>query len=226
MQPTERARLAGRPAALAAAVAAALVLATALSQLCPSASAAGTPRHGHVLSRSARMLAGIVRHSAHMTGRSSPAGVVTIRCCGRRTVAVYYRSRPRRGLPWHGTYQLTLRRRGAFLESVGIAFFPTGSRWTYGAAPSSEGPRYEFKISSPRRSRGWRLDVADSYLACPRPTSAAAQCDGFSDAFSLGERQLGARRVRALFRHALGVVHKARRRVPISGAEAATASQG
>ena len=41
---------------------------------------------------------------------------------------------------------------------------------------------------------------------------------------SLGERQLGARRLSALIRQALGVVHKARRRVPISGAEAAAAS--
>jgi hypothetical protein len=224
MQPTECARLAGRLTTLATAAAAALVLASALTQLCPSAAAARGSRH--VLSRSARMLAGIVRRSAHMTGRGSPAGVVTIRCCGRRTLAVYYRSRPRAGLPWHGTYQFTLRRRGAFLESVGVAFFPTGPGWSYGAAGSSEGPRYEFKISSPRRSRGWRLDVSDSYSACPRPSPGPAQCDGFSDAFSLGERQLGAGRVRSLVEHALGVVHKARRRVPISGSEAAAASGG
>jgi len=232
MQSTECARLPARLAALAAGAVAALVLASALTQPSPAAAAARSP-HPHVLSRSARMLAGIVRHSARMTGHRGPAGVVTIRCCGhRRTLAVYYRSRPPAGLPWHGTYQFTVRRRGAFLESVGVAFFPTGSRWSYGAAASNEGPRYEFKISSPRHSRGWRLDVSDSYLSCPPPSSgppqssAAAQCDGFSDAFSLGERQLGARRVRALLRHALGVVHKARRRVPISGAEAAIASGG
>lgn len=222
MQPTEWSHLAGRLAALAAAAAAALVLASALAQLCPVAQAARAERH--TLSRSARMLAGIVRRSAHMAGRGRPAGVVTIRCCGRRTLAVYYRSRPRPGLPWHGTYELKLRRRGTFLESVGIAFFPTAARWSYGAAGSREGPRYEFTISSPRRSRGWRLDVSDSYLACPPPSSAAAQCDGFSDALSLGEQQLGARRLGALIRRALGVVHKARRRVPISGAEAAAAS--
>lgn len=220
MQPTECASLVGRLAALAAA--AALVVVAALAQLCPVAQAARTDRHA--LSRSAHMLAGIVRHSARMAGRGRPAGVVTIRCCGRRTLAVYYRSRPRPGLPWHGTYELTLRRRGTFLESVGIAFFPTEANWSYGAAGSREGPRYEFTISSPRHSRGWRLNVSDSYLACPPPSPTAAQCDGFSDALSLGERQLGARRLSALIRQALRVVHKARRRVPISFAEAAAAS--
>ena len=94
----------------------------------------------HTLSRSARMLAGIVRRSAHMAGRGRPAGVVTIRCCGRRTLAVYYRSRPRAGLPWHGTYEFKLRRRGTFLESVGIAFFPTAARWSYGAAGQPRRP--------------------------------------------------------------------------------------
>jgi hypothetical protein len=222
MQPTERARLAGRLAALAAAAAAALVLAAALAQLCPVAQAARADRHA--LLRSAHLLAGIVRHSARMAGRGRPAGVVTIRCCRRRTLAVYYRSRPRPGLPWHGTYELKLRRRGAFLESVGIAFFPTAASWSYGAAGSREGPRYEFTISAPRRSRGWRLNVSESYFACPPASSVAAQCDGFSDAFSLGERQLGARRLSSLVKQALGVVRKARRRVPISGAEAAAAT--
>ena len=225
MQPTERARPAGRPATLVAAATVALTLACALTQLCPQALAAHgrRPPQRHILSRSAHMLAEIVRHSAHMAGRGSPAGVVTVRCCGHRTLAVYYRSRPRSGLPWHGTYQMTLRRRGAFLESVGVAFFPTGPRWSYGAPGSREGPRYAFTISSPRRARGWRLEVADSFLACPPSSSLARQCDGFSDALALGERQLGARRLNALVGQALKVVRKARRRAPISGTEAADA---
>ena len=71
-----------------------------------------------------------------------------------------------------------LRRRGAFLESVGIAFFPTGPSWSYGAAASSEGPRYEFTISSPRAPRlasegvGQLLRVPA--LALARPASAKA----------------------------------------------------
>ncbi len=229
MQPTECARLAGRPATLLAAATAALTLICALTLLCPPAQAAHRGHHArhhaqrHTLPGSAHMLAGIVRHSARMAGRGRPAGVVTVRCCGHRTLAVYYRSRPRAGLPWHGTYQFTLQRRGSFLESVGVAFFPTGPRWSYGAAGSREGPRYEFTISSPRASRGWRLQVSDSFLACPPSSSLARQCDGFSDALALGERQLGARRLNALVRQALHVVRKARRRAPISGTEAAHA---
>ena len=124
MQSTERARMAGRLVARAATAAAILTLGSAITQLCPPAQAAHGRRHAqrHVLSRSAHLLAGIVRHSAHMAGRGSPAGVVTIRCCGHRTLAVYYRSRPRSGLPWHGTYELTVRRRGSFLVSVGVTF--------------------------------------------------------------------------------------------------------
>ncbi len=225
MQPTECARLAGRLGALAATAAAALTLVMALTQLCTPAQAAHGRHHprAHTLSHSAGMLAGIVRDSARTAGRARPAGVVTIRCCGSRTLAVYYRSRPRAGLPWHGTYTLTLRRRGSFLESVGIAFFPTGPRWSYGAAGSREGPRYEFTISSPRHSRGWRLQVSDSFLACPPSPTPARQCEGFSDALALGEDQLGARRVNALVRQALRIVRKARRRAPISGTEAANA---
>ncbi len=227
MQSTERARTAGRLVARAATAAAILTLGSAITQLCPPAQAAHGRRHAqrHVLSRSAHMLAGIVRHSAHMAGRGSPAGVVTIRCCGHRTLAVYYRSRPRSGLPWHGTYELTVRRRGSFLVSVGVTFFPTGPNWSYGAAGSREGPRYEFTISSPRHSRGWRLQVSDSFLSCPPSSSAARQCEGFSDALAIGEGQLGARRVNALVRQALRVVGKARRRAPISGTEAATAGE-
>jgi hypothetical protein len=222
MQPTESAGLAGRPVRLAAATVATLVLCCALTQVCAAAHAARGPRGE--LSRSARTLAGIVRHSARRAGHGRSAGVVTIRCCGQRTLAVYYRARPRTGLPWHGTYELKLRRRGTFLVSVGVVFFPTAASWTYGGAASSEGPRYEFTISSPRRARGWRLTVSDSYLACAPPTTAPAQCDGFSDALSLGEAQLGRHHLRALVRQALRVVRKARRRVPISSADVAAAS--
>ena len=148
-----------------------------------------------------------------------------IRCCGHRTLAVYYRARPRAGRPWHGTYELRLRRRGRFLESVGIAFFPTAARWSYGAGASSEGPRYEFTITSPRGRRGWRLNVSGSYFSCPPAPSAAAQCEGFSDALALGERQLGARRLHELLHQALGFVRKARRGEPISSADVAAASE-
>jgi len=225
MQPTECAGPAGRLARLvrfAAATAAALVMCCALAQVC---AAAHTPRGRRgELSRSARTLAGIVRRSAHRAGRGRSAGVVTIRCCGQRTLAVYYRAHPRAGLPWHGTYELRVRRRGTFLESVGVVFFPTAARWNYGGATAGEGPRYEFKISSPRRAHGWRLTVSDSYLACPPPSGAPAQCDGFSDALSLGEPQLGRRHVRALLGQALKIVRKARRHVPISSADVAAAS--
>ncbi|HUH80048.1 MAG TPA: hypothetical protein VLZ06_01875 [Solirubrobacteraceae bacterium] len=223
MQPTVCPRPARRLALLAAATAATLVASCVLVQMCPAAHAARG--RGGALSRSARMLSGMVRHSARRAGHGRSAGVVTIHCCGHRTLAVYYRARPRAGLPWHGTYELTLRRRGRFLESVGVVFFPTGASWSYGGAASSEGPRYEFTISSPRHARGWRLTVSDSYLACPPPAAAAAaQCEGFSDALSLGERQLGRRHLRALLRQALKVVHKARRRVPISSADVTAAS--
>jgi hypothetical protein len=175
------------------------------------------------LARSAHTLARIVRGSASSSGRGRPAGVVRIRCCGHRTLAVYYRARPRPGRPWHGTYELRLRSRGRFLESVGVAFFPTGAKWTYGGGTSSEGPRYELTITSPRRASGWRVDVSDSYFACPPKTSAAAQCDGFSDALALGERQLGPRRLHRLLGQALRLVAKARRRVPASGADVTAA---
>ena len=223
MQSTECARLAGRPALLAAAVCAALLLTLAVLQTCPSAQAArGRPA---ALPRSAGKLVGIIRHSARASGRGRPNGVVRIRCCGHRTLAVYYRARPRAGRPWHGTYELRLRRRGRFLESVGIAFFPTAARWSYGAGASSEGPRYEFTITSPRGRRGWRLNVSGSYFSCPPAPSAGAQCEGFSDALALGERQLGARRLHELLRQALGFVRKARRGEPISSADVAAASE-
>jgi hypothetical protein len=222
MQTTECSRLSGRPALVAAVKAAAVIVACILLQSCPAAQAARGQRRE--LSRSARVLAGIIRHSARRAGHGRSSGVVRIRCCGHRTLAVYYRAQPRAGLPWHGTYELKLRRRGAFLESVGIVFFPTAASWSYGDAGSSEGPRYELTISSPRRARGWRVTVSDSYLACPPPSTAAAQCDGFSDALSLGERQLGKRRLRVLIRQALKVMHKARRRVPISSADVTAAS--
>ncbi|HTY97063.1 MAG TPA: hypothetical protein VMB91_08495 [Solirubrobacteraceae bacterium] len=227
MQPTEHARPAGRPALVAAALCAALLLTVGLLQGCPSAQAArGRPA---ALPRSAGKLVGIVRHSARASGRARPNGVVRIRCCGQRTLAVYYRAHPSAGRPWHGTYELRLRRRGRFLESVGIAFFPTAARWSYGGGASGEGPRYELSITSPRGRRGWRLNVSASYFSCPPPPSAgpsaAAQCEGFSDALALGERQLGARRLHALLHRALGFVRKARRRVPISGADVAAASE-
>jgi len=222
MQPTECARSAGRPALLAAATAAALMLALAALQTCAAAQAARGP--GERLSSSAGALARIVRRSSRQSGRGRPSGVVRIHCCGHRTLAVYYRARPRRGRPWHGTYELRLRRRGRFLESVGIAFFPTSAKWRYGDRASGEGPRYEFTISSPRRGRGWRLNVSDSYFSCPSAPSAAAECEGFSDALALGERQLHGRRLRKLFRQALGFVGKARRRVPISSSDVAAAS--
>ena len=204
MQPAERASLAGRLAPLAATTCTALLLCGALVQLCPAANAA-RGRRG-TLSSSARVLARIVRHSAHRAGHGRPGGVVTIRCCGQRTLAVYYRARPRAGLPWHGTYELKLRRRGAFLGIGGGRVLPDRGALELGGAAASEGPRYEFTISSPRRARGWRLSVSDSYLACPPPSMAAAQCDGFSDALSLGEPQLGRRHMRALLRQALKVV--------------------
>ena len=223
MQPTECARLAGRPALLAATVCAAALLMAAVLAPCASAQAArGRPA---ALPSSAGRLVGIVRRSTHASGRGRPNGVVRIRCCGQRTLAVYYRTHPRAGRPWHGTYELRLRRRGRFLESVGIAFFPTAARWSYGGDASSEGPRYEFMITSPRGRRGWRLNVSGSYFSCPPAPSAAAQCEGFSDALALGERQLGARRLHALFHQALGFVRKARRRVPISSADVAAASE-
>ncbi len=237
---------------LVAATVTALTPALAALQPCPAAQAARAPRTppaqraaaGHAneappatsarrataarraaLARSAHTLARIVRRSASSSGRGRPAGVVRIRCCGHRTLAVYYRARPRPGRPWHGTYELRLRSRGRFLESVGVAFFPTGAKWTYGSRTSSEGPRYELTITSPRRARGWRVNVSDSYFACPPKTSAAAQCDGFSDALALGERQLGPRRLRRLLGQALGLVGKARRRVPASGADVTAAGE-
>ena len=107
---------------------------------------------------------------------------------------------------------------------MGIAFFPTAARWSYGAGASSEGPRYEFTITSPRGRRGWRL-TCRAATPCPPAPSAAAQCEGFSDALALGERQLGARRLHKLLHQALGFVRKARGRVPISSADVAAASE-
>ena len=251
MQPTGRVRLTRRRAVLLAAAVTALTPALGALQACPAAQAARTVRTHAVpratpanrptaaprargasraaaarrtaLARSAHALVRIVRRSASSSGRGRPAGVVSIRCCGHRTLAVYYRARPRRGRPWHGTYELRLRSRGRFLESVGVAFFPTGAKWTYGGRTSSEGPRYEFTITSPRRAIGWRVKVSDSYFACPPKTSAAAQCDGFSDALALGEGQLGPRRLHRLLGQALGLVAKARRRVPASSADVTAA---
>jgi hypothetical protein len=175
------------------------------------------------LAHSAHVLAAIVRRSAHGAGRSSSSGVVTIRCCGHRVLDVYYRARPRARVPWHGTYELELRRKGAFLESVQVSFFPTAAKWAFGGASAREGPRYQFTIASPRRGRGWHLTVSDSFLGCTPSPGPAKQCEGFSDELSVGEAQLRGRRLRTLFRQALSVVRKADRHVSISSADVAAA---
>jgi hypothetical protein len=175
------------------------------------------------LAHSAHILAALVRRSAHGAGRDRSSGVVTIRCCGHRVLDVYYRARPHARVPWHGTYELELTRRGAFLESVQVSFFPTAAKWAFGGASAHEGPRYAFTIASPRRGRGWHLTVADSFLGCGPSSGAARQCEGFSDELSLGQAQLRTRQFKALFSEALRVVRKANRHVPISSADVVAA---
>jgi hypothetical protein len=68
------------------------------------------------------------------------------------------------------------------------------------------------------------VDVSDSFLGCsPGAKGPARQCEGFSDELSAGETQVPHRRFKALFRQALEVVAKARRHVPISGADVVVA---
>ena len=197
----------------AAAVAVCAVAAScALAGIGPAA--AGARPSGRSLAHSAHVLAMIVRHSAHRVAGGHLMGVVTVRCCGRRVLDVYYRARPHRKVPWHGTYELKVRRRGSFLESVQVSFFPTPAKWAFGGEGAREGPRYSFAISSPTHGRGWRVTVDDSFFGCElRP---ATHCEGFSDELALQERQLGKRQFKALFRQALKIVRKARRHVPIS----------
>lgn len=168
------------------------------------------------MARAAHTLASIVKHSAGRAGRGRSSGVVAMRCCGARLLDVYYRARPRARRPWHGTYELKLRRRGAFLESVAVSFFPTAARWSFGGAGVSVGPHYQFTIFSPRRGSGWRVAVSDSFVGCAISRAPAKQCEGFSDELSVGEAQLRKRQFRTLFKQALKVVGKARRHVPIS----------
>jgi hypothetical protein len=203
-------------------VACAVALCCALAAIAPATAAAR--RHpGHAMARSAGILASIVKRSAHAAGRGHSSGVVTQRCCGWRLLDVYYRARPHKRAPWHGTYELTLRRRGRFLESVGISFFPTAASWAFGGKGLRLGPRYQFTITSPRHGEGWRVTMSDSFVGCPSGSGPAKQCEGFSDELSMGERQLRRRQFRALFGQALRVLRKARRHVPISSGDVVSA---
>jgi hypothetical protein len=105
----------------------------------------------------------IVRHSAHRVAGGRLAGVVTVRCCGRRVLDVYYLARPHRKVPWHGTYELKVRRRGSFLESVQVSFFPTPAKWAFGGEGARKGP--DTASRSPRPpTGGWRVTVDDSFF--------------------------------------------------------------
>ena len=133
---------------------------------------------------------------------------------------------PAGGAPWHGTYTLTLRRRGSFLESVEDRVLP--DRAELELRSRGQQGRPPLRIHDLLAAALPRLAPAGvrQLPRLPALVRAARQCEGFSDALALGEDQLGASRVDALVRQALGVVRKARRRAPISGTEAASGWAG
>ena len=179
MQPTECARRAGRMRALAAAVCAALLLGLAVAQTCPSGPGRAWPARQRCPDRPA-MLVGIVRHSARTSGRGRPNGVVTIRCCGQQDARrLLPRSPPRRpSVARH--LRTALRRRGRSWCRWGSRSSPRPRAGATEQAASSEGPRYEFTISSPRgaprlaSARVRQLLFLPARPRSPRPSAKAS----------------------------------------------------
>ena len=173
---------------------------------------------GRAMSRAAKTIAAIVGRDARQIARGDATGAVLAKhCCRTRTLDVYYRSPPSKNLPWHGAYDLRVRSKRRFLESVTVSFFPTQSRWSYGDASRGTGPSYSFTIRSPNRHRGWRFEADDSFFGCGVPSPPSGTCQGLSQAVSFDERQGTGHEFANLYRQALKVSRKAHRHDAISG---------